>query len=147
MNRLGFAGRNAHGAVGRNATAAAKSAGGRPAAIVIHTPDSNVLYRIVSGGFVERSQDGGTTWQGQLLDSSAEFRAGSSTSPTVCWVVGRAGVVFITDDGKNWRNVSISGATDLTSVDAKDELSATVTATDGQKWSTEDDGRTWTLSK
>jgi hypothetical protein len=147
MNGLGLSGRNSHAAVTRSAPAATKSAGGRSAAIVILTPDSNVLYRIVSGGFVERSQDSGATWQGQLLDSSAEFRAGSSTAPNVCWIVGRAGVVFITDDGKNWRNVSIPGATDLASVDAKDELSATVTATDGQKWSTEDGGKTWTPTK
>lgn len=147
MNGLGFAGRSSRGAVTRSATAATKSAGGRTAPLVIPTPDSTVLYRIVSGGFVERSQDRGATWQGQLLDSSAELRAASAPAPVVCWVVGRAGVVFITDDGKNWRNVSIPGASDLTSVDAKDELSATVSATDGQKWSTEDGGKTWTLSK
>jgi len=147
MNGLGLSGRNSHGAATRNAPAATKSAGGRLAAPVIPTPDPNVIYRIQIGGFIERSQDGGATWQGQLLDSSAELRAASAPAPNVCWVVGRAGVVFTTGDGKNWRNVSISGATDLTSVEARDELTAAASATDGQKWSTEDGGRTWTSTK
>jgi hypothetical protein len=147
INGLGLAGRSARGAVSRSAPAATKSPGGRLAAPVITTPDSNVLYRIQIGGFIERSQDGGVTWQGQLLDSSAELRAASAPTPDVCWVVGRAGVVFITDDGKNWGNVSIPAGSDLTSVDAKDALSATVSANDGQKWSTEDGGKTWTSAK
>jgi hypothetical protein len=147
MNGLGLSGRSSHGAATRSAPAAAKSAGGRLAAPVIATPDPNVIYRIQIGGFIERSQDRGATWQGQLLDSSAELRAASAPTPNICWVVGRAGVVFITDDGKNWRNVSIPGATDLTSVVAKDELSATVTSTDDQRWSTEDGGKTWTSAE
>ena len=99
MNGLGVSGRNAHGAVSKNAPTNSKSASGSSSTLVIATPDSNVLYRTAGGGVVERSQDAGATWRGQLLNPSAEFTAGSCPATNICWLTGRAGVIFATTDG------------------------------------------------
>ena len=146
VSSFGLAQKRAAGtAAGGRANSApkAKSASPRSAPIVIQTPDSNVLYRIASRGYIERSEDAGVTWQGQHVNAAAEFTAGSAPAPNVCWLVGRAGVIFFTDDGKNWRTISPPAASDLASVSAKDALSATVTTGDGKQWSTHDRGETW----
>jgi hypothetical protein len=114
---------------------------------VIRTPDSNVLYRIASGGFIERSEDAGVSWQGQLLNASSEFAAGSAPAPKICWLVGRAGIIFLTNDGKNWRKIPAPSDSDFSSVSAKDAHSATVTTATGQRWSTDDAGETWNFAK
>jgi photosystem II stability/assembly factor-like uncharacterized protein len=77
------------------------------------------------------------------VNAAAEFTAGSAPATNVCWLVGRAGIIFFTDDGKNWRTISPPAASDLASVSAKDAFSATVTTGDGKQWSTHDRGETW----
>ena len=110
---------------------------------MIPTPDSDIFYRIAKGGFVEISEDGGATWQGQLLNPSAEFTAGSAPEPRICWLVGRSGIVFLTEDGKSWRKLPSPTSEDLVVVVAKSASNATVTATDDQRWSTDDAGKNW----
>jgi hypothetical protein len=110
---------------------------------VISTPDSDVFYRIAGGGFVEISEDGGASWQRQLLNPSAEFTAGSAPEPRICWLVGRSGIVFLTEDGKSWRKLPSPTAEDLVVVVAKSASNATVTTNDNQRWSTDDAGNTW----
>ena len=110
---------------------------------MIPTSDSDVFYRIAGGGFVEISEDGGATWQRQLLNPSAEFTAGSAPEPRICWLVGRSGIVFLTEDGKNWQKLPSPTSEDLVMVLAKSASSATVTATDNRKWSTDDAGKNW----
>jgi hypothetical protein len=110
---------------------------------VIPTPDSDVFYRTARGGLVEISEDGGVTWQDQLLNPSAEFTAGSAPEPRICWLVGRSGIVFLTEDGKSWRKLPSPTSEDLVVVVAKSASSATVTANDDRKWSTDDAGKRW----
>jgi anti-sigma factor RsiW len=135
--------RNLHGSAAANSLAKAKPAEERYTETVIATPDSDVFYRIAKGGFVEISDDGGVTWQGQLLNPSAEFTAGSAPEPRVCWLVGRSGIVFLTEDGKNWRKLPSPTSEDLVIVVAKSASTATVTANDDRKWSTDDAGKNW----
>jgi photosystem II stability/assembly factor-like uncharacterized protein len=117
------------------------------ATTVIQTPDAGVQYRIPGAGFVERSSDGGATWQGQSVKSDAEILAGAAPSVNVCWLVGRRGVILMTTDGKNWKKVSSPAVVDLVGVTAADAAFATVTAADGQRFSTGNGGRTWQLMK
>jgi hypothetical protein len=145
---FGLAGRNNL----RSSTAAkslekTKQAEGSYNETVIPTPDSEIFYRTAKGGFVEISEDGGVTWQGQLLNPSAEFTAGSAPEPRICWLVGRSGIVFLTEDGKNWRKLPPPTSEDLVVVVAKSASNATVTANDDRKWSTDDAGRTWRPAK
>jgi hypothetical protein len=110
--------------------------------VVIKTPDPNVMYRI-TGGLVEISEDGGANWQGERSDPPVDFVAGSAPESHVCWLVGRAGVVFLTEDGKNWQKIPSPVSKDLVAVEAQSAVSVTITAKDGQKWSTDDAGKTW----
>jgi hypothetical protein len=141
---FGLAGRgNLRNSTAAKSLAKEKSAEERYTETVIPTPDSEIFYRTAKGGFVEISEDGGVTWQGQLLNPSAEFTAGSAPEPRICWLVGHAGVVFLTEDGKNWRKLPSPTSEDLAVVVAKSASNATVTANDNRKWATDDAGKTW----
>lgn len=138
---------NLHSSTAEKSLAKTKQAEERYTETVIPTPDSDIFYRIAGGGFVEISEDGGATWQRQLLNPSAEFTAGSAPEPRICWLVGRSGIVFLTDDGKSWRRLPSPTSEDLVVVVAKSASNATVTANDNRKWSTEDAGTNWHLVK
>jgi hypothetical protein len=130
-----------------SALARSRPATERSSPIIIRTPDLDVAYRIADGGFIEQTEDGGATWQGQLLNPAADITAGSAPAPSICWLVGRAGVIFLTEDGKNWRKLTSPSPSDLVAVVAKSATSATVTVTEEEKWSTDDAGKTWHLAK
>ncbi|MEP6919243.1 MAG: glycosyl hydrolase, partial [Acidobacteriota bacterium] len=57
--------------------------------------------------------------------------------------VGRAGTVLLSSDGASWRIRPFPAGVDLVSVRATDANIATVTATDGRRFSTADGGLTW----
>jgi len=111
----------------------------------IKSPDPAVMYRIADGGFIERTQDGGATWQGQQVDPSAQFVAGAAPAAKICWLVGNGGAVFLSKDGINWAKIPPPTKADLVAVTATSASSATVTTGDGRKFSTRDGGKTWTL--
>ncbi len=116
-----------------------------PRAIV--SPDPNMRWR-VTGPSVERSTDGGRTWRTQPTGTSLDLLAGSSPSPTVCWIVGRSGLVLVSTDGESWRRLVFpDSAVDLVNVTARDGLAATVTAANGRTYRTSDAGRTWILQE
>ncbi|MFY9733164.1 MAG: hypothetical protein WB723_15735 [Candidatus Acidiferrales bacterium] len=140
---FGLGGRNLHNSAATKSAEKAKPAEEGYTETVISTPDSDVFYRIAGVGFVEISEDGGASWQRQLLNPSAEFAAGSAPEPRICWLVGRSGIVFLTEDGKNWRKLPSPTSEDLVVVVAKGALSATVTSNDDRKWSTDDAGKNW----
>jgi hypothetical protein len=117
------------------------------AAQMIQTPDASVQYRIQGAGVVERSKDGGATWQGQRVKANAEILAGAAPSENVCWLVGRGGVILMTSDGKHWKKIPSPVVVDFVGVTAADASFATVTAVDGQKFSTQNGGMTWQLMK
>jgi hypothetical protein len=111
---------------------------------VIHTPEAKILWRIASGGFVEHSEDGGATWQGQLPTPNAHLVAGSAPGPNICWFVGDDGIILLTKDAKSWQTIPPPVHADLTAVTAQDASSAIVTAADGRKFITTNHGKTWT---
>ena len=111
---------------------------------LIRTPDPKIQWRIASGGFVERTEDGGATWQGQLPDASAHLVAGSAPGPKICWLVGDAGIILLTRDAATWEKIPPPANADLIGIIAQDSYSAIVTAADGRKFTTVDRGKTWT---
>ncbi|MGH9713820.1 MAG: WD40/YVTN/BNR-like repeat-containing protein [Candidatus Acidiferrales bacterium] len=119
----------------------------KSAVAVIQTPDASVQYRIAGVGTVERSQDGGVTWQGQILNSNAEILAGAAPSENVCWLVGRRGTILLTVDGTKWDKISPPAKVDFVGVAAADASSATVTSAAGRRYATADGGSTWKLLK
>ena len=113
------------------------------AVVDIVSPDPTSRWRIAGGRSVERSSDGGATWQPQQPGATSDLVAGSSPSPTVCWLVGRAGLVLLTIDGRQWRRVVFPVPADLSAVSASDARTAVVTTSDGRTFRTSDAGQTW----
>ncbi len=108
----------------------------------IATPDTLVRWRI-RGAIIEKTSDAGKTREPVSTGVSTELTAGASTSSTVCWLVGRAGVVLLTTDGRTWRRLSFPETTDLSAVRATDARSAIVPTADGREFATSDAGATW----
>jgi len=115
---------------------------GASAVTSLATTAGTTRWRI-AGTALERSQDSGTTWTAVATGTNALLTAVSAASPTVCWVVGRAGVVLRTTDGQSLSRVPFPEMTDLTAVQARSAQSATVTTADGRVFATTDAGGTW----
>jgi hypothetical protein len=128
-----------------NEQATAQKASGRAALDVI-APEPPKGWR-VNNDRVERSTDGGSTWTVQYSEPDAGLIALSSPSPNVCWVVGRAGLVLLTTDGRTWQRLSFPKTGDLASVLASDEKNAVVFSGEGTVYVTQDAGRTWSSPK
>jgi hypothetical protein len=109
----------------------------------IVSPDRNVRWRIRTPGSVDRSIDGGLTWQTQAAGVATPLVSGAAPSPAICWVVGRGGVVLRSTDGATWQRVGLSDAIDLIAIRASDATNATITAADGRMFRTADGGKTW----
>ena len=71
--------------------------------------------------------------------------AGVAPSATVCWLVGRNGVVLLTTDGRTWRRLPFPEMTDLSAVRTVDAGGrvASVSTADGRTFVTTDAGVTW----
>jgi hypothetical protein len=117
------------------------------ASFAVHTPDKNVLWRIGSAGFVERSGDGGLTWNGTLPKQNAHYAAGSAPSAKVCWLVGNDGIILLTQDASAWQTIPPPMRTNFVAVVARDAWTATVTTSDGRKFATTNQGESWTPAK
>jgi hypothetical protein len=113
----------------------------RPTLIV--SPDSSTRWLAAASGSVQRSTDGGATWETQATGVTAMPTAGASPSPSVCWLVGPAGLVLITTDGRSWQRVPFPEIVDLVAIAATDDRTATVTAVDGRTFTTGNRGEAW----
>lgn len=119
-------------------------AAGRGGGVSARPESSSTRWRILSANRVVRSTDNGLTWIDVALpDATAEIINGAAPSRMVCWLVGRAGLVYRMIDGLTFARVSFPERVDLRSIVATDDLTATVTAADGRQFSTRDGGGTW----
>jgi hypothetical protein len=109
----------------------------------VASPDPNVIWRVGAAGTIELTKNGGKTWQGQFLNMKLLLVAGMAPSEKVCWLVGNDGAVLRTTDGFTWKKLAAPAAVNLVGVTAQDALRASVTASDGRTFSTEDGGKTW----
>lgn len=110
---------------------------------VIKTPEPTVVWRIIAEESVERSEDGGATWEVQSPYPNAHFLAGAAPSAKICWLVGRDGMIVLTSDGKHWRKIEPPIPVDLVGVTAQDASVAVVTAVHGRKFTTSNGGKAW----
>ena len=116
---------------------------GKASSQMILTPDPAVLWRFAGSGFVERSTDGGATWQGEEPSAGGQLVAGAAPSANVCWIVGRDGLILLTKDAKSWKKIPPPVETDFVAVSAESAPSATITTADGRKFATKDGGKKW----
>lgn len=114
----------------------------RAAWIEVASPDPLAKWRFASG-VVERSADSGVTWTRESTGTTSPIVAGSSPSPSVCWLVGRAGVVLRFTTARGWQRIDVPGAPDLAAVEAKDAENATVTLANGRRLTTTNGGGAW----
>lgn len=131
----------------RSEIVSANQAGVLATSNIIHAPDPRILWRIASGGFVERSEDVGATWKGQMPDENAHLVAGSAPGAKICWLVGDDGVILLTRDASNWQTIQPPVRADLVAVSAQDASSAMVTTADGRKFTTTNRGKSWAPAK
>ena len=111
--------------------------------VVVRSPDGSTQWRIIKPGSVQRSNDAGATWETQVDGVNAVITSGAAPSNSVCWLVGKSGVVLQSTDGRSWRRVRFPRAVDLISVVATDATTATVTTAAGRSFTTTDGGRNW----
>ncbi|MGB7217516.1 MAG: hypothetical protein WBD07_01800, partial [Vicinamibacterales bacterium] len=120
---------------------------GRQASVIgqeVVSPTPLVRWRVGPRGLIQYSASGGAAWEQLSVDVAADLTAGASPSSTVCWVVGRAGTVLLTVDGRRFDRRPFPANVDLTAVRATDARTAVVTTADGRAFSTSDGGSTWT---
>jgi Photosynthesis system II assembly factor YCF48 len=113
---------------------------------VIVSSNPSTRFRLLTGGGVQRSADGGATWRIEVTGATETLIGGASPSPSVCWLIGRSGIVLLSIDGRTWRRVASPAAVDLRAITATDHENATVTTADGRSFVTTDGGQTWTRS-
>jgi photosystem II stability/assembly factor-like uncharacterized protein len=111
---------------------------------VVSRSEPTVLWRFGVRGTIGQSRDGGESWSSQEGGVSVDLLAGSAPSPTICWAVGRDGVVILTTDGSTWRRVAFPSGDDLVGIEATDDRTAVVTTRGGDRMRTEDAGGSWT---
>ena len=80
-------------------------------------------------------------------ESTVVRLTGAAPSAAVCWVVGPAGTVLLTTDGRTWRRIEFPDRADLAGVAAADASNATITTADGRVFRTRDGGRSWLLQE
>jgi hypothetical protein len=100
-------------------------------------------WRVLASGSVERSTNGGQSWEPIPIDPAVRLTAGSAPSPLVCWLVGPQGVILMTSDGIHFGRVPFPESTDLVSISANDAQHATVTTADSRAFTTADGGASW----
>ncbi len=143
-----FAAPEARSRVASKLGSALMASGSAPAAqvsnplIEIYSPDGSVIWNIGRNGIIVNMRNG--VAQVQRSGVATELLAGSATSNNICWVVGRSGTVLRTvDGGRHWMRAAAPSTQDLVSVDARGAVSASVTAANGDRFSTHDEGVSW----
>ena len=119
--------------------------GGRGGAALVYDQATipPFYWRILSGDVIERSVDR-LKWEVVKIDPPVQgLTGGTAPSATVCWIVGRAGLILRTTDGKEFTRVVPPAPADLIAIAAQDAMQATVTTAGGQMFTTADGGKTW----
>jgi hypothetical protein len=111
--------------------------------VLVQAAGGSTRWRIIQPGSVQHSNDAGASWETQSAGVTAIISSGVAPSASVCWLVGKAGIVLLSADGRSWRRVPFPHSVDLTSVVATDANTATVTTASGQKFTTTDGGKSW----
>jgi hypothetical protein len=100
-------------------------------------------WRVLASGEVQRSATNDGPWQAVTIDPAVHITTGVAPLPSVCWLIGRSGVVLRTSDAQHFARVPFPETVDLVLIRTTNGASATVTAADGRMWTTTDEGKTW----
>lgn len=111
-----------------------------PAADAPHPP---VFWRIDPDGRVQRSTDGGLSWNEVGFGDDVFITAGSAPVAGVCWLVDRGGRVFRSTNTADFTRTAFEEPVQLVGVEAIDASRAVVTSADGRRFATADAGASW----
>jgi hypothetical protein len=106
------------------------------------------FWRVPSSGEVQRSMDGGRTWNGVSVAQGTSFHVITAVGPHV-WAGGSGGALYHSSDaGTTWSAVTpASGQAkltgDITAIGFSDPQNGKVTTSSGEIWTTSDAGETW----
>lgn len=115
----------------------------RRTVIILAPGKSGVAWRIGPGGRIERSGDFGRTWKMLASGVNVDLLAGAAPAESVCWLVGRSGVILRTTDGEHWERIRSPTTRDLLRIFAKTTMAVSVEAEGGETFVTSDGGRSW----
>jgi photosystem II stability/assembly factor-like uncharacterized protein len=113
-----------------------------PHAILISPADHSVYWSLQSNGVISRTNDR-KSWTSQSTGLQAELLAGMAPTDTVCWAVGRKGVILLTADGTHWERIKSPTTSDVTGIVAASKDVATIFTAGGVTYSTFDGGSNW----
>jgi photosystem II stability/assembly factor-like uncharacterized protein len=111
---------------------------------------TGALWTISPDGKVQRSDDGGKSWENVGVDVKVEFRAVQSNGKEI-WAGGTGGALYHSSDGgATWTRVRlVSGAASSTETIVSINCCSpnlqqiTVKAASGQQWISDDGGQHW----
>ena len=120
-------------------------------AALVKAPSGSIRWRAGKDGTIQRSTDTGRIWISQVSPSQEDWLAGTAVSDTTCWLIGRNGAIARTTDGEHWEKIAPpplatepSGKfPDWIGVSAASAQTATITASDQRRYTTQDGGKTW----
>ncbi|MGA3025187.1 MAG: YCF48-related protein [Bryobacteraceae bacterium] len=123
-------------ALARSAAARMKTASG----FAVMTRPAPFGWRIASG-VVQRSSDGGATWQTVPISDQVSFRAVAHFGSDV-WAGGSAGALFHSvDSGAHWERVATGTTGAIVAIKAVASGEVVVTTDDGRTWRVRDTPR------
>jgi hypothetical protein len=105
-------------------------------------------WSISNSGVLQRSVDGGRTWQPIVVADGITFRTVAAIANEV-WAGGSAGALFHSADaGEHWSQVPVQAdgrvlSEDIVRIDFNDYKNGTLITSTGQTWSTSDSGAHW----
>ena len=131
------------------------TAAGNVANYEVNAKAPTTRWTVSSEGQVQRSLDGGKTWQEVKIANVVRFRAVAAIGQSV-WAGGSGlGLFHSADGGETWQPRSLIPRTslmkpaeveqlpDIVRIDFRDEMHGTVETSAGESWLTEDGGKTW----
>jgi hypothetical protein len=122
----------------RQGDAAAPSAG----APVVTAADPMVAWR-VQGTSLERTLDGGVTWQDERAPDVTLPLVGSAPSADVCWIASGNGLLLRRGADGRWTRVTPPAGDAIVRIEARSALAATLVMAGGLRVATTDAGATW----
>ena len=105
-------------------------------------------WTVSSEGALQRSFDGGATWETVPVEKNVIFRAVSVVGDSV-WAGGARGFLYHSSDaGRLWTRIQLSAngsslTDDIARIDFTDLQHGQLATTTGETWLTTDAGRTW----
>ncbi|MBI4434498.1 hypothetical protein HY635_01635, partial [Candidatus Uhrbacteria bacterium] len=115
-------------------------------AVSSYAGSATTLWRVGSGGLIQRSDDNGTgLWTTQTSGTSQDLQDVHFVDVITGWTVGASGTILkTTTGGSTWTSQTSGSAQNLKNVHAIDTSTAYVTGSSGTILKTTNGGTTWT---